>query len=72
LIGSSPPQAPRSTGDGVALTEHTIDFRTLYNSIRPHEAIGMARPLERYRHKPQVNIPDPGLSHILDTYTTAL
>ena len=46
-------------GDGVALAGHVADFRTIYNSIRPHETIGMARPLERYRQPPTTNIPDP-------------
>jgi putative transposase len=46
-------------GDGVALAAHVTDFRTVYNSIRPHEAIAMARPLERYRRAPEPNFPDP-------------
>ena len=46
--------------DGVDLAAHARDFRTIYNSIRPHETIGMARPLERYRKPPTTNIPDPG------------
>jgi transposase InsO family protein len=47
-------------GDGVALAAHATSFRTTYNSIRPHETIGMARPLERYRQTPTSNFPDPG------------
>lgn len=35
-------------GDGVELARHVRDFQTIYNAIRPHEAIAMARPLERY------------------------
>jgi len=31
-------------GDGVALAHHIDDYRTTYNSIRPYQAIGMARP----------------------------
>jgi len=46
-------------GDGVELARHVRDYRTIYNSIRPHEAIAMARPLERYRQTPTTNIPDP-------------
>ncbi|MGF1616503.1 MAG: integrase core domain-containing protein [Acidimicrobiia bacterium] len=46
-------------GDGVALAHHIDEYRTIYNSIRPHEAIGMTRPLERYRQTPRPNIPDP-------------
>lgn len=47
-------------GDGIDLAAHARDFTTIYNSIRPHETIGMTRPPERY-HKPSTtNIPDPG------------
>jgi transposase InsO family protein len=46
--------------DGVDLAAHAQDFQTIYNAIRPHEAIGMARPLEHYRQTPTTNIPDPG------------
>lgn len=46
-------------GDGVQLAAHTENFKTIYNAIRPHEAIGMARPLEHYRQPPTTNIPDP-------------
>jgi len=46
-------------GDGVDLARHVRDFRTIYNSIRPHEAIAMVRPFERYRQIPTTNIPDP-------------
>lgn len=28
-------------GDGNELSNHAVDFLTTYNSIRPHEAIGM-------------------------------
>ncbi|HEX9854302.1 MAG TPA: integrase core domain-containing protein [Acidimicrobiia bacterium] len=44
--------------DGIDLAAHTADFRSIYNSIRPHETIAMARPLERYRQTPQPNIPN--------------
>lgn len=46
-------------GDGVALATHTRDFTTIYNSIRPHEAIAMERPLQRYRKPPTTNLPHP-------------
>lgn len=46
-------------GDGDELNSHAVDFRSIYNSIRPHEAIGMARPLEIYRQPPTTNIPTP-------------
>jgi transposase InsO family protein len=44
--------------DGIELAAHADDFMTIYNSIRPHEAIAMARPLERYRQTPNTNLPD--------------
>ncbi len=46
--------------DGVDLAAHARDFRTIYNPIRPHETIGTARPLDRYRKPPTTNILDPG------------
>lgn len=45
-------------GDGIALAHHVEDYRVIYNSIRPHEAIDMNRPLQRYRQTPQPNLPD--------------
>lgn len=42
----------RDIGDGIELTGQVRSYRTIYNSIRPHEAIGMGRPLERYRQAP--------------------
>ncbi|MFV0308743.1 MAG: integrase core domain-containing protein [Desertimonas sp.] len=50
----------RDIADGVCLARHALDFQTIYNSIRPHETIAMARPLERYRQTPTSNNPDPG------------
>lgn len=47
----------REIGDGVELATQVDSFRTIYNSIRPHEAIGMARPLEIYRQTPEPNSP---------------
>ena len=47
-------------GDGVALAGHVADYRTIYNTIRPHEAIGMATPLSLYRQTPKPNVPDGG------------
>jgi transposase InsO family protein len=34
--------------DGLALQVQLEDYRDLYNRVRPHEAIGFARPLDRY------------------------
>jgi putative transposase len=44
-------------GDGVALAAHCADYRSIYNTIRPHEEIGMRRPLELYRHTPTTQPP---------------
>ncbi|MGH2703832.1 MAG: transposase [Actinomycetota bacterium] len=45
-------------GDGIALAGHVADYRTIYNGIRPHEAIGMTTPLSLYRQPPTPNFPD--------------
>jgi transposase InsO family protein len=42
----------RDIGDGIELAGQVRSYRTIYNTIRPHEAIGMGRPLERYRQAP--------------------
>ena len=34
--------------DLIALHEAVQDYRELYNTIRPHEALGFATPLARY------------------------
>lgn len=39
-------------GDGLALAHHCADYRRIYNTIRPHEEIGMRRPLDLYRQTP--------------------
>jgi transposase InsO family protein len=36
------------------LTEEIESFRQLFNEIRPHEALGMATPLERYMASPEL------------------
>ena len=46
-------------GDGVELAAHAETFQTIYNTIRPHEAIGMTRPLDRYQKTPEPNHSDP-------------
>ncbi len=38
--------------DGVEMTALVEDFRQLYNTIRPHEALAGARPIERYLANP--------------------
>ena len=42
----------RDIADGIQLAAETDSYRTTYNSIRPHEAIAMARPLDRYHQTP--------------------
>jgi len=42
----------RDIGDGIELAHETDTYRTIYNSIRPHEEIGMRRPLDLYRQTP--------------------
>lgn len=44
-------------GDGIALAAHCADYRTIYNAIRPHQEIGMRRPLELYRQTPTTQPP---------------
>ena len=41
------------------LEREVVDYRNLYNTIRPHEAINMTRPLERYQQTPKPNHPHP-------------
>ena len=45
--------------DGLALAAEVKTYRTIYNTIRPHETIGMNRPLDRYLETPKPNHPDP-------------
>jgi transposase InsO family protein len=49
----------REIGDGLALASEVDAYRTIYNTIRPHEAITMRRPLDRYQQAPKPNHPDP-------------
>lgn len=44
--------------DGVVLAQRVENYLTVYNSVRPHEAISMRRPLELYRQPPKPNFPD--------------
>jgi putative transposase len=39
-------------GDGLALAERVTGYLTVYNTIRPHEAIGFGIPLARYLQAP--------------------
>lgn len=52
----------RDVDDGPSLAAETGTYRTIYNSIRPHEAIDMARPLHRYRQTPATKPPDNKMS----------
>lgn len=49
----------REIGDGLELTRQVDDYRQIFNSIRPHEAISMKTPLNVYRQTPKPNFPDP-------------
>jgi transposase InsO family protein len=40
--------------DGLALAQEVEAYLTIYNTIRPHEAIGFATPLSRYLQAPSV------------------
>ena len=49
----------RNIGDGPDLADQVATFRAIYNTIRPHEAIAMTRPLQHYRQTPATQPPDP-------------
>ena len=49
----------RDIGDGAELADHVATYRTIYNTIRPHEAITMRRPLDRYQTTPTTQPPSP-------------
>jgi putative transposase len=42
----------REIGDGLALAQEVASYLTVYNSVRPHEAIGFTTPLARYLQAP--------------------
>ena len=42
----------RDIDDGIELAAQTGIYRTIYNHVRPHEAINMTRPLDRYQQTP--------------------
>ena len=48
----------RDITDGTELAAQAHAYRTTYNTIRPHEAIAMARPIDRYRQTPTTQPPD--------------
>ena len=49
----------RDIASGPELADHVAGYRTIYNTIRPHEAIAMRRPLDRYRQTPTTQPPSP-------------
>ena len=49
----------RDIASGPELADHTATYRTIYNTIRPHQAIAMTRPLQRHRQTPTTQPPDP-------------
>ena len=50
-------------GDGLVLAREVENYLTIYNSVRPHEAIGFTTPLARYLQAPAIppgaNLPAP-------------
>jgi transposase InsO family protein len=44
--------------DGAEMTRMVNHFRQLYNTIRPHETLASARPIERYLADPAITPPD--------------
>lgn len=44
--------------DGIDLAEHVNKYMHLYNHVRPHEAIAMALPGDRYRQTPKQKPPE--------------
>lgn len=49
----------REISDGLELARQVDDYRGVFNSVRPHEAISMKTPLSIYRQTPKPNFPDP-------------
>lgn len=48
----------REITDGLSLAAECDDYRSVYNTIRPHESIAMGRPTDRYKQTPKPNPPD--------------
>jgi len=42
--------------DGQQLAEHIAGYLTVYNEVRPHEALDFKRPLERYLKPPTITL----------------
>ena len=42
----------REIGDGLVLAQEVASYLTVYNSVRPHQAIEFATPLARYLEVP--------------------
>lgn len=49
----------RDIGDGIELAAQADAYRAVFNHLRPHEAIAMARPADRYRKAPTPQPPEP-------------
>lgn len=47
----------REIADGDELNRQCTDYRTIYNSIRPHDGLANATPLKIYRQPPTPNLP---------------
>ena len=48
----------RDITDGLELAAQVRAYQKTYNTIRPHQAIAMARPIDRYRQTPTTQPPD--------------
>ena len=48
----------RDITDGLELAAQVRAYHKTYNTIRPHQAIAMARPIDRYRQTPTTQPPD--------------
>ena len=42
--------------DGPALADHVDGFLTVYNEVRPHEALDFKLPIDRYRKPPPITL----------------
>ena len=49
----------REIGDGLTLAAEVDTYQRIYNTIRPHQAINMKRPFDRYLTTPKPNHPNP-------------
>lgn len=58
--------------DGAEMTTMVDGFRRLYNEVRPHEALGGQRPLDRYLADPALTPSDPPTATLPTRQTTRI